>query len=183
MRIEAVSAANSPFVPLSMARRTLTHVDKRLYDLLWGTTLRTTTALHRVVHKVSGGRVWRRFPGGGVIVWITTLGRKSGEWRTNPLLSVQVDGDWIITGSNAGQAKVPGWVFNAREHPDGYVLIDDDAWRCTFVEVEGTERDALYDRLVKIWKSYEMYAEHAGRYIPVFRIRLGESIAKSQIPT
>ena len=73
-------------------------MDKRLYDLVWGTTLRTTTALHRVVHKVSGGRVWRRFPGGGVIVWITTLGRKSGEWRTNPLLSVQVDGDWIITG-------------------------------------------------------------------------------------
>ena len=174
--------SSSPFVPPWIAGRTLARVDKRLYDLVWGTTLRTTTALHRVVHKVSGGRVWRRFPGGGVIVWITTLGRKSGEWRTNPLLSVKVDGDWIITGSNAGQAKVPGWVFNAREHPDGYVLIDDHAWNCTFVEVEGAERDELYSRLVTIWKSYQTYADNAGRYIPVFRIRLGEPIAKAEIP-
>ena len=177
------SDPNSPFVPLWKTGHRLAPVNKRVYDLVWGTSLRTTTALHRVVHKLSGGRVWRRFPGGGVIVWITTLGRKSGEWRTNPLLSVQVDGDWIITGSNAGQAKVPGWVFNAREHPEGFVLIDDGAWRCTFVEVDGAERDALYNRLVKIWKSYEMYAENAGRTIPVFRIRLGERIAKSSIPS
>lgn len=158
-------------------------MDKRLYDAFWGSSLRATTALHRVVHKVSGGRIWRRFPGGGVIVWVTTLGRKSGEWRTNPLLSVQVDGDWIITGSNAGQAKVPGWVFNAREHSEGYVLIDDQAWSCRFVEVEGDDRDALYQRLIDIWKSYEMYAENAGRYIPVFRIVLGDSIAKAAIPS
>jgi len=157
-------------------------MNKRLYDLFWGTSLRATTAVHRVVHKATGGRVWRRWPGGGVIVWITTLGRKSGQWRTNPLVSVRVDGDWIITGSNAGQVKVPGWVFNAREHPEGYVLIDDAAWACRFVEVEGAERDELYARLIDIWKSYEMYAENAGRYIPVFRIVLGEAIAKSAIP-
>ena len=157
-------------------------MDKRLYDLVWGTTLRTTTALHRVVHKASGGRLWRRMPGGGQVVWITTLGRKSGQWRTNPLLAAQVDGGWCIAGSNAGQAKVPGWVFNAREHPDGFCLIGDDAWRCRFVEVEGEDRDALYARLTSVWKSYETYAENAGRYIPVFRIVLGERIAKAAIP-
>ena len=155
----------------------------RVYDVFWGTMLRSTTVLHRVVHKASGGRVWRRFPGGGVIVWITSLGRKSGEWRTNPLLSVRDGDDWIVTGSNAGQAKLPGWVFNVRAHADGFVLVDDDAWRCRFIEVEGAERDALYDKLVAIWKSYEMYAENAGRYIPVFRIVLGERIAKDAIPS
>ena len=51
-------------------------MNKRLYDLFWGTSLRTTTPLHPVVHKVSGGRVWRRFPGGAQVVWITTMGRK-----------------------------------------------------------------------------------------------------------
>ena len=157
-------------------------MNKRLYDLFWGTSLRTTTALHRVVHKVSGGRVWRRFPGGAQVVWITTMGRKSGQWRTNPLLAAQVDGGWCIAGSNAGQAKVPGWVFNAREHPEGYVLINDDAWRCTFVEAEGEDRDQLFERMIAMWKSFEMYAENAGRYIPVFRIVLGEPIAKDQIP-
>ena len=110
------------------------------------------------------------------------MGRKSGQWRTNPLLSAQVDGGWCVAGSNAGQTKVPGWVFNAREHPEGYVLINDDAWHCTFVEVEGAERDALFERMVAMWKSFEMYAENAGRYIPVFRIALGDRIAKDAIP-
>ena len=157
-------------------------MDKRLYDMFWGAALKTTTVVHRVVHRASGGRIWRRWPGGGIIVWITTLGRKSGQWRTNPLVSVQVDGDWIITGSNAGQAKLPGWVYNAREHAEGFVLIDDDAWSCRFVEVEGDERDALYQRLIDVWKSYEMYAENAGRYIPVFRLVMQQPVAKDALP-
>jgi hypothetical protein len=77
---------------------------------------------------------------------------------------------------------VPGWVFNAREHPEGYVLINDDAWQCTFVEAEGADRDQLFERMVAMWKSFEMYAENAGRYIPVFRIVLGEPISKDAIP-
>lgn len=157
-------------------------MNKRLYDLAWGTALRTTTALHRVVHKATGGRVWRHFPGGAQVVWITTMGRKSQQWRTNPLLAARIDDGWCVAGSNAGQAKVPGWVFNAREHPEGFVLINDDAWRCRFVEVEGAERDALYAQMIAMWKSFEMYAENAGRYIPVFTIVLGEPIPKAQIP-
>jgi deazaflavin-dependent oxidoreductase (nitroreductase family) len=157
-------------------------MDKRLYDLFWGTTLRTTTTLHRVVHKVSGGRLWRRFPGGGQVVWITTLGRKSGQWRTNPLLSVR-DGDaWVVTGSNAGQAKVPGWVFNARDHAEGWIRVDDDAWTARFEEAEGADRDELYERLKGIWKSYETYEANAGRYIPVFRVFPGEPVSLDAIP-
>ena len=145
-------------------------MNKRAYDLVWGTTLRTTTRLHRVVQKVSGGRIWTKFPGGGQVVWITTLGRKSGEWRTTPLLAVR-DGDaWVVTGSNAGQAKVPGWVFNARDHADGWVQVGRQTWTARFEEVHGEQRDALYDRLTKIWGSYKMYADNAGRYIPVFRV-------------
>jgi hypothetical protein len=36
--------------------------------------------------------------------------------------------------------------------------------------------------MVAMWKSFEMYAENAGRYIPVFRIVLGEPISKDAIP-
>ena len=145
-------------------------MNKRLYDLFWGTSLRTTTALHRVVHKVSGGRVWRRFPGGAQVVWITTMGRKSGQWRTNPLLAAQVDGGWCIAGSNAGQAKVPGWVFNARANPQGFVEVDGDRRECRVDEVTGEARDELYARLAAVWKAYQMYERNASRYIPVFRV-------------
>ncbi len=146
----------------------------RGYDLVWGTVLRTTTRGHRILHRASGGRLGRRFPGGQQVVWITTLGRKSGEWRRTPLLAVHEDDDpakpWVVTGSNAGQSAVPGWVFNVRAHPEGTIEIDGVSSPATFTEVTGTERDDLYEQLARMWSSYRMYERNAGRPIPVFRV-------------
>lgn len=147
---------------------------KELYDAVWGTILRSTTRVHKILDKVSGGRIGRRFPGGQQVVWITTLGRKSGEWRRNPLLAVHEDGDpakpWLITGSNAGQAAVPGWVFNVREHDEGTMEIDGSSTPVRFVEATGEDRDRLYAQMTEIWSAYRQYEANAGRPIPVFRV-------------
>lgn len=114
----------------------------------------------------------RRFPGGAQVVWITTLGRKSGEWRRTPLLGVPITTErgsgWGIAGSNAGQEKVPGWVFNVREHPRGTIQIDDDVLDCTFTEVEGDLAREIYRRLGDSWSSYRMYERNIKRSIPIF---------------
>ncbi len=148
------------------------YVGSRAYDLFWGSGLRATTIAHRVLDKVSGGRLMRRFPGGSQVVWITTLGRKSGQWRRTPLLGVPVTTDhfhgWGIAGSNAGQEKVPGWVFNARAHPSGHVQIDDDVLECTFTEVDGDIARDIYERLGNSWSSYRMYERNIKRSIPIF---------------
>lgn len=144
----------------------------RAYDLVWGTALRTTTVAHRFLDRISGGRLMRRFPGGAQVVWITTLGRKSGEWRRTPLLGVPITTErgsgWGIAGSNAGQEKVPGWVFNVREHPRGTIQIDDDVLDCTFTEVEGDLAREIYRRLGDSWSSYRMYERNIKRSIPIF---------------
>ncbi len=146
----------------------------RGYDAIWGTVLRTTTRLHKVLDRVSGGRLGRHFPGGQQVVWITTLGRKSGQWRRTPLLAVHEDGDpsrpWLVTGSNAGQAAVPGWVFNVREHDEGTLEIEGVSVPVRFVEATGEDRARLYAQLVEIWSAYATYEENAGREIPVFRV-------------
>ena len=147
----------------------------RAYDALWGTALRTTTVAHRIVHKFSGGRLWRTFPGGAQVIWITSLGRRSGEWRTNPLLAVPDDqhpqsGVWAVAGSNAGQEKVPGWVHNVRAHPQGRMEIDGSNVDVTFEELTGPDADRLYGLLVDKWSGYRMYKENAQREIPVFRV-------------
>ena len=163
-------------------------MDKSRYDLVMGLVLRNLTRGHRVLNRVSGGRLGRHFPGGQQIVWVTTLGRRSGEWHTTPLLASRddrVDRDdpadttqtqpaghavWTVAGSNAGQAKVPGWVFNVRSHADGWVQVGDDRWPCRFEEATGAERDQLYAALTREWSSFATYERMAGRYIPVFRI-------------
>ena len=147
---------------------------KPLYDVVWGTTLRTTTRVHKALDRVSGGRLGRRFPGGQQVVWVTTLGRKSGQWRRTPLLAVREDGDpakpWVVTGSNAGQAAVPGWVFNVRAHDEVTLEVDGVVGPARFVEATGTDRDRLYAQLAQIWSAYRTYEENAGRPIPVFRV-------------
>jgi deazaflavin-dependent oxidoreductase (nitroreductase family) len=147
----------------------------RAYDAIWGTALRSTTVAHRIVHRLSGGRLWRRFPGGAQVIWITTLGRKSGEWRTTPLLAVPDDahhepGVWAVAGSNAGQEKIPGWVYNARAHPNGRMEIDGQVFDVVFEEVSGADADRLYDDLAQRWSAYRMYKRNAQRDIPIFRV-------------
>lgn len=152
------------------------YVGSRGYDLLWGTALRATTISHRVLDRLSGGRLMRRFPGGAQVVWITTLGRKSGQWRRTPLLGVPVNTEdhrgWGIAGSNAGQEKIPGWVFNVRAHSAGQIQIDDDVFECTFTEVDGELARDIYTRLGNSWSSYRMYERNIQRDIPVFVAQL-----------
>jgi deazaflavin-dependent oxidoreductase (nitroreductase family) len=142
----------------------------KTYDRLWGSALRATTVLHRAVHSLSGGKIGRRFPGGAQVVWITTLGRKSGEWRKTPLLAVADTGGWGIAGSNAGQEKIPGWVFNVRSHDQGRIEIDGEVSEAVFTEVHGEDATRIYKALGDTWSSYRMYQRNIERDIPVFRV-------------
>jgi deazaflavin-dependent oxidoreductase (nitroreductase family) len=145
-------------------------MNKRVYDAAWGTFVRSITTMHRAVHQRTGGRLWSRLPRGGRIAWLTTLGRRSGQWRTTPLLSVRVGEDWVVTGSNGGQAKVPGWVYNARDHAGCEFEVDGQRWSGAITEVTGPDRDALYAHLTTAWPLFPMYERKAERYVPVFRV-------------
>ena len=146
----------------------------RGYDLFWGSLLRATTRSHTLLHRASGGRLGRRFVNGQQVVWVTTVGRRSGLERTVPLLAVRedgkADGAWLVTGSNAGQATAPAWVHNMRATPTGSVDVDGHRGPARFEEVGEPDRTRLYAQLAQSWGAYAMYARHAGREIPVFRV-------------
>jgi deazaflavin-dependent oxidoreductase (nitroreductase family) len=146
-------------------------VGSKSYDALWGTALRTTTHLHKFVHWASKGKLGRTFPGGAQVVWITTLGRKSGDWRSTPLLAVPIDGDWGIAGSNAGQERIPGWVFNVEAHDRGRISIDGNEMEAIFTRVEGELKERIYSGLISKWSAYDMYQHNITREIPVFLVK------------
>jgi deazaflavin-dependent oxidoreductase (nitroreductase family) len=167
--------------------------DKARYDARMGLLLRTVTRIHRVVYALSGGRIGRRFPGGAVVVWITSLGRRSGQWRRNPLLGApdrqyaQERGltvaPWVVAGSNAGQEKVPAWVHNVRAQAHGWIEVDGNHYRAVFEELtEAQERDRCYALLVSVWGAFRSYRQVADRDIPVFRVHVGERVDRSALP-
>jgi deazaflavin-dependent oxidoreductase (nitroreductase family) len=145
------------------------------YDRVMRVVLGTTTGVHRVLHRVSGGRLGRRFPGGATVVWLTVPGRRSGEPRTTPLLAARDDvtGAWVVAGSNAGQSTVPAWVFNARAAGSGRLEVDGDVVEVRVEEVvDPDERARCYGRLVGVWRWFDGYARRNAevRQIPVFRL-------------
>lgn len=142
----------------------------RSYDLVWGTALSLTRHAHHALVRVSGGRLGRRFPGGAQVVWITTLGRRSGQWRRTALLGARDGSDWIIAGSNAGQEQVPAWVHNIRANDRGRIEVDGVESDAVFTELQGDERSSAYARLVGTWRAFAMYERNAQRVIPVFRV-------------
>jgi deazaflavin-dependent oxidoreductase (nitroreductase family) len=150
-------------------------MNPRLYDPLMRTTLATVTTTHRVLHATTGGRLGRRFPGGGHVAWLTLTGRKSGQPRRVPLLAVRdgaaPDGPWVVTGSNGGQQRAPAWVYNARANTDGRLEVDGEEFAVRVEEVtDEAERARLYAALTTRWKGYTSYARRTAREIPVFRL-------------
>lgn len=157
--------------------RILTVVRKRIHDLAMGAALASLTRGHRVLHRISAGRLGRHFPGGQQVVWISTLGRRSDTWRRTPLLAVDDGaGAYVVAGSNAGQERIPGWVFNIGAHPEGFLEVDGAHWRVHFREATGADRDELYARLVASFGAFAGYQRRAERAIPVFRVVLDDPV-------
>jgi len=141
------------------------------YDRLVGAFVGGVTRAHRQVNRWSDGRLEIRLPRGGRGIWIQTLGRRSGQWRRIPLVSVADDANpavWIIAGSNGGQEQVPAWVHNVRANPRGRIEVARRTWEVTFTEVTGDERERCYAQLCRPWPMYRTYERKAGRPIPVF---------------
>ncbi|MFA6300424.1 MAG: nitroreductase family deazaflavin-dependent oxidoreductase, partial [Nocardioides sp.] len=82
---------------------------------------------------------------------LTVVGRKSGIPRTTPLLCVPHEGSWLIAGSNFGGTKPPLWVNNLRASPNAEVLHDGEHVPVTAREIEGDERAAMWQVMLRTW--------------------------------
>ena len=78
---------------------------------------------------------------------------------------------WLVTGSNAGQAAMPGWVFNVRAHDEGTLEIEgtSDAGAVRGGDGRGARRGCTTSWR-QTWSAYRQYEQNAGREIPVFRV-------------
>ena len=89
---------------------------------------------------------------------------------------------WVVAGSNAGQARVPGWVFNISAYDRGWIDVNGEHWTVRFEPAFGADRDAMYDLMIAVWKAYASYARHSPRYIPVFPIHLLDRVSADTLP-
>jgi deazaflavin-dependent oxidoreductase (nitroreductase family) len=131
---------------------------------------RTLYVVDRPLQRWTKGRI--TVPGlvaGLPVVVLTTTGAKSGEPRTMPLVGIPLDGDLAVIGSNYGQTRTPGWVFNLESDPHATV-----AWRDRRVDVvarpaDDVEVERAFAAGGAMYPGFDAYRERAAhRRIRVF---------------
>lgn len=121
---------------------------------------------HVRVYRETGGQRgyhWR----GAKILLLTTLGRRSGEQRTTPLIH-RVDRDrWVVVASKGGAPEHPLWFENLIAEPAVTVQVLDQVFPARASVSEGAERERLWALMTEDWPAYNDYQEKTDRQIPV----------------
>jgi len=107
------------------------------------------------------------------IIQLTTVGARTGQLRTMPLVGL-IDGDKIaLIGSNFGRKNNPGWYYNLRAHPQCTVHFNGRAGKYMARPAESGEREKYWQTAVSYYKGYDSYKTRAyQRVIPVMVLEL-----------
>jgi deazaflavin-dependent oxidoreductase (nitroreductase family) len=101
------------------------------------------------------------------IIQLTTVGAKTGQPRTMPLVALS-DGEKIaLVASSLGREHNPGWYYNLKKNPECDVQQNSRSRKYIARETEGDERDKYWQLALSYYEGYEKYKERAGRKIPV----------------
>ncbi len=102
------------------------------------------------------------------ICLLETIGAKTGELRSTPLLYLRDGERFVLIGSRGGNPRHPAWVHNLRKTPQATVLAEGRRHRVSAHEAEGEERSRLWAQAREVYFGYDVYQERAGtRRIPV----------------
>src|SRR6266700_1860511 len=93
-----------------------------------------------ILYHLTGGRAYRGSadsPAG--FLKLTTTGRKSGKQRSVHLIYIRDGSAYVITASNGGRQRHPGWFFNVRSNPQVTMQVHDTQVSAV-AEVAGPEK-------------------------------------------
>jgi deazaflavin-dependent oxidoreductase (nitroreductase family) len=118
-------------------------------------------------YRETGGELGHDWKEGSTILLLTTVGRRSGERRTKPLIYAR-DGDhYVVVASQGGRPTHPDWYHNLVANPEVEVQVMDDVFRAHARTAEGEERERLWQKANEVWPHYDEYATRTTRRIPV----------------
>lgn len=130
--------------------------------------------LHQSIYEASGGVIGHRLIGVPTLL-LTTTGRRSGSPRTAALVYAKDDdGSLIVTASNGGADRAPGWLYNVKADDAVQIRLKRKQFAAN-AEVVGPER-ADYERLWALVNHnahgrYERYQTNTDRPIELVRLR------------
>ena len=126
--------------------------------------------VHRRVYRLTGGKVGGQI-GKLPVLLLTTIGRKSGQPRTQPLAYTKVGDGYAVIASKGGAAQHPLWYLNLRANRLAEVTVGRQVCKVRARDAEGEERERLWRALADLYPGYDRYAQKTSRQIPVIVLR------------
>jgi deazaflavin-dependent oxidoreductase (nitroreductase family) len=104
------------------------------------------------------------------LLLLTTLGRRSGDPHTAPMM-FQLDGDPVVIASNNGASAHPAWFLNLETEPRVTVELSDETYETTAEVLHGDEYDRLWAAITTAYPFFVEHQQRAGaRRIPLVRL-------------
>ncbi len=103
-------------------------------------------------------------------------GRKSGNVMITPLIYGDIGGEVVICASKGGADDHPSWYLNLIASPEVDVQIGTQAFRCSWREPEGAEREKVWAFMQDVFPSYTRYQETTDRLLPLVMMKPVEEI-------
>ncbi len=122
--------------------------------------------LHAGVFKLTGGRVGGRLLGLPML-FLETVGSRSGRRNTTPLLFGRDGDNLIVVGSKGGAPHHPAWYGNLVAHPEVSVQVGRRRLPMRARTASPEEKPRLWTLMVRLWPDYESYQRGTDREIPV----------------
>lgn len=121
-----------------------------------------------IAHALTGGRAYAGDENSiAGFLKLTTTGRKSGQARTVELLYMRDGPHYVVTASNAGRARNPGWYFNAQTNPQVTLHAHGRDMPALAQVATPEQRRDLWARLIEIAPFYGGYEQRVKREIPM----------------
>ena len=118
-------------------------------------------------YRLSGGWLGGRFPGGAPVLLLTTVGRRTGQPRTAPLLYLREGENFVVVASKGGMSHHPLWYKNLEANPRVEVEIGRERRTMVARRATASEKAAVWPRLVAMYRDYDTYQARTERDIPV----------------
>jgi deazaflavin-dependent oxidoreductase (nitroreductase family) len=128
--------------------------------------VRAGRALNNGLYRATGGRLMGTVRGMPVLL-LSVRGRKTGAKHTTPVLYLEDDSTYLVTGSGGGSAKEPQWFQNLRRADEAEIEVGRRRLGVSVTVADDSQREILWQKLLVHAPFFADYQAKVERQIPM----------------